>query len=287
MYTMRPAAFDYHKPNSLDEAISLLGEGEARPLAGGHSLLPLMRLRLSTPSALVDLGGIPGLDGISTNGDGLAIGALATHRVVAESEEVRSVCPVLAETAEQIGDRQVRNRGTIGGSLAHADPGADYPTVLTALGASITAVGSSGERTIPAEDLFVGVFETSLETDEVITSVRVPGTGSGTGAAYVKHRHPASSFAVVGVAAVVTVEGDTCTAARIAVGGASGRPVLVPAAADALVGASKGDIQTAAAQAPSALTGATSDVYASGEYRQHLAEVLAGRALRQAFDRAS
>jgi aerobic carbon-monoxide dehydrogenase medium subunit len=288
MYTMRPAEFTYHRPSSVDEAVSLLDE-DSRPLAGGHSLIPLLKLRLATPSALVDLGRIPGLAGISENGAGLTIGALTTHATVAESEVVRAKCPVLAETAAQIGDVQVRNRGTIGGSVAHADPAADYPTVLTALGATITAAGSDGERQIAADDFFVGILATALEPGELITSVSVPATADGTGAAYVKHRHPASFYAVVGVAAVVSVEGGTCTEATLMVGGVTSPPVRATEAADALKGGpgSEEAIAAAAEKVPDAIGSATSDGYASGEYRTHLAKVLAGRALRLAFERAT
>jgi len=287
MYTMRPAEFTYHRPLSLDEAVGLLDE-DTRPLAGGHSLIPLLKFRLSRPRALVDLGGIEGLGGISENGGGLTIGALATHTAVVDSELVQSKCPVLAETVTQVGDVQVRNRGTIGGSVAHADPSADYPTVLKALGATVTATGSNGERQIAADDLFVGIFTTSLGPRELITSVSVPSTESGTGAAYVKHRHPASFYAVVGVAAVVTVESGACTRARVTVGGVTSPPVHATAACEALVGGpgSAEAIAAAAAKVPEAIPNATSDSYASGEYRTHLAEVLAGRALALAFERA-
>ena len=177
MYTMRPAEFEYHRPTSLDEAISLLGEVEgSRPIAGGHSLLPMMKLRLAAPTALVDLGGIPGLDGIEANG-GLTIGALATHASVLASEVAIGIAPVIPETAAMIGDRQVRNRGTMGGSVAHADPGADYPTVLKALGATITATGSGGEREISADDFFRGIFDTALEPGELVDL----GEGAGDG----------------------------------------------------------------------------------------------------------
>lgn len=289
MYTMRPAAFDYHRPASLDEAFELLGgDGEARPLAGGHSLLPMMKVRLSTPTALVDLAGIEGLDGISRDGDGIVVGALATHAVVAASELVRSECPVLAEAASMIGDRQVRNRGTIGGSVAHADPSADYPTVLLALEATISVAGREGSRDIPADDFFVDVFTTALRGGELVVSVRVPVTGSGTGAAYVKHRHPASSYAVAGACAVVTVEGGTCSRARVVVGGATGSPVVVGAAAEQLVGKepSAEAIAAAAATVPEALAMPLEDTYASGEYRRHLGEVIARRALETAFGRS-
>ncbi len=287
MYTMRPAEFDYHRPTSLDEALSLIGD-EARPLAGGHSLIPLMKFRLSTPAALVDLAGVPGLGEISANG-GLTIGALATHREVAESDAVRSACPVLAEAAGLIGDPQVRNRGTLGGSIAHADPAADYPTLLKTLGATISVAGPNGTREIAADDFFVGLFTTALNPDELVTSVAVPAAAAGTGAAYVKHHHPASRYAVAGVAAVVTVEGGNCTAARVTVGGVTATPTAASAAAESLVGGPVSDeaIAAAAAKVPESLVSPTTDAYASGEYRVHLAEVLAARALAKAFERAA
>jgi aerobic carbon-monoxide dehydrogenase medium subunit len=289
MYTMRPAEFEYHQPTSLDGAISLLSEVEdARPLAGGHSLLPMMKLRLAMPAALVDLGRIPGLDGISGNGS-LTIGALATHAAVAGSEVAMGICPVIPETAVGIGDLQVRNCGTIGGSVAHAHPGADYPTVLKALGATIRVVGKNGEREIAADDFFRGIFETALEPGELVVSVTVPAMPAGTGAAYVKHRHPASGYTVVGAAAVVTVEGGSCAAARLTIGGVTSPPVHATAAAEALVGGPSSDdaVAIAAEKVPESLPEATGDAYASGEYRSHLAEVLAARVLSRAFERAA
>ena len=290
MYTMRPAAFTYHRPESVDEAVALLSRLEdSRPLAGGHSLLPAMKIRFSTPAALVDIGRIAGLGGIEREGDGLRIGALATHASVAASELVRADCRALAEAAALIGDRQVRNRGTIGGSLAHADPGADYPTVVRALGATITAVGTGGQREIAADDFFTGIFATALQPGELLTSVYVPATPAGTGAAYVKHKHPASGYAVVGIAAVVSVEGGTCTRARLVVGGVTGVPVDATAAAGQLVGrpGSEEAIAAAAGEVPEALTGVIGDTYASAAYRTHLAKVLARRALAEAFGRAA
>jgi aerobic carbon-monoxide dehydrogenase medium subunit len=290
MYTMRPAEFEYHRPGSLDEALSLLGgNGESRPLAGGHSLLPLMKLRLSTPAALVDLAGVPGLDAITEDGDGVRIGALATHASVAGSELVRSRCPVLAETAALIGDAQVRNRGTLGGSVAHSDPAADYPTVLKALGATFTVAGSEGQRDVAADDFFVDVFTTALQPGELVVAAKVPGTAAGTGAAYLKHRHPASFYAVVGVAAVASVDGGACTAARLTIGGVVGTPVHATAATESVVGETPSE-ETAAAAAEKvaeALLNPMSDTYASGEYRVHLATVLAKRALLRVFDRAA
>jgi aerobic carbon-monoxide dehydrogenase medium subunit len=288
MYTMRPAEFEYQRPGSLDEALALLGE-ESRPLAGGHSLLPLMKMRLSTPEALVDLAGVPGLDEISEDGDGLRVGALATHASVAASELVRSRCPVLAETAALIGDAQVRNRGTLGGSVAHADPAADYPTILTALGATISVADKNGERDVAADDFFVDMFATALQPSELVVAAKVPATPAGTGAAYVKHLHPASFYAVVGVAAVVTVENGGCTNVRLTIGGVTGAPVDATVAAEAVVGAppSEESVAAAADKVAEALPNAMSDTYASGEYRTHLAGVLAKRALEVAFDRAS
>jgi carbon-monoxide dehydrogenase medium subunit len=286
VYASRPTGFDYHRPASLDEALGLLAaDPEARPLAGGHSLLPLMKLRLATPGSLVDLGRLPGLDGIEPDGDGLRIGALATHDAVARSELVAQVCPVLGEAAGMIGDQQVRNRGTIGGSVAHADPAADYPTVLKALGATISVTGTGGGRDVAADDFFVGLLETSLAHGELVTSMRVPPAA---GAAYVKHGHPASGYAVVGVAAVVSVANGTCESARIAVGGATATPVHAAEAERALVGAAPtaDAIAAAAAAVAGALAEPTGDTYASGEYRVHLATVLARRALTAAFARA-
>jgi carbon-monoxide dehydrogenase medium subunit len=289
MYTTRPAEFTYHRPPSLDEAIALLADlDDARPLAGGHSLLPAMKIRFSTPSALVDLGSIPGLDGIERDGDAIRIGALATHANVAASDVVRDGCPVLAEAAALIGDRQVRSRGTIGGSIAHADPGADYPTVVKALGATVTAVGQSGSREIAADDFFSGIFTTALEPGELVTSVRLPVTEAGTGGAYVKHKHPASGYAVAAVAAMVSVDGGTCRRARLVIGGVTGVPVDAREAAAALEGSPVSDeaIAAASTEVAGALGGALGDTYASAAYRTHLATVLARRALRTAFDRA-
>jgi carbon-monoxide dehydrogenase medium subunit len=289
MYTMRPPAFEYHRATSLDEALELLSSvPDARPLAGGHSLLPLMKLRLATPAALVDIGRLDGLAGIAENGS-LAIGALATHATVAADAAVRRACPVLAETAALIGDRQVRNRGTIGGSVAHADPSADYPTVLKALGATISVAGKGGGREVAAEGFFVDVFTTALQPGELVTSVRVPATGAGRGAVYLKHRHPASSYAVVGAAATVTLDGGSCTDARVVVGGATSTPLAIDGIAEALAGgAVTADTATeAAARVGDALADPLGDTYASGEYRVHLAQVLTARALVQAARRAS
>jgi aerobic carbon-monoxide dehydrogenase medium subunit len=283
MYPQRPAEFEYKRPASLDEAIGLLAEnGDTRVLAGGHSLLPMMKLRLAEPAVIVDIGQLPGLEGISQEGDELRIGARTTHASVAASELVREKCRVLATTAEGIGDRQVRNRGTIGGSLAHADPGADYPTVVTALGATVVVRGPNGEREIAADDFFTGVFTTALQQGELVTAVRIRTVWS---AAYVKHRHPASGYAVAGVAVVVLPDG-----ARIVVGGVTGTPVRAAEAEQVMeIGIAPVDeaaIEAVAEKVPAALSGALSDTYASGEYRVHLAQVLARRAIKAALEAA-
>jgi aerobic carbon-monoxide dehydrogenase medium subunit len=285
MYTQRPAEFAYERPSSLEETLEFLAKNEdARPLAGGHSLLPMMKLRLATPPTIVDLGALSDLDGIDRENGGVRIGALTTHSAVAASEVVRSACPLLAETAAGIGDRQVRNRGTIGGSLAHADPGADYPTVLSALEATVRARGKGGEREIAAADFSTGLFATALRPAELVVSIGVPALSAGTGAHYEKHRHPASSFAVVGVAAVVRVEGGACAEARIVIGGAVPSPVRAETAAQALVGEtlSTEAIARAADRVADALADPIGDVYASAEYRVHLAKVMTRRALTAA-----
>jgi aerobic carbon-monoxide dehydrogenase medium subunit len=286
---MYPDSFDYYRPKTLAEASRLLKKHKgARLLAGGHSLLPAMKFRLSSPKALVDLGAIKGLSGIQARGKALWIGATTVHADVASSPLVRKSCPVLAEAAAQIGDLQVRNRGTIGGSIAHADPAADYPTVLVALDATIVAKGPKGERKIPASKFFVDLFTTALKPGEIVTSVLVPPYGRGTGGAYLKHGHPASAYAVVGVAAMLEVKGETCVRARLVVGGATTSPVRASQAEEALAGRK---LETAAIEAAARATGAAirnplSDTYASGPFRVHLATVMAKRALQAAADRA-
>ena len=283
---MYPAPFDYHRASSVAEAVELLSSlPGAKLVAGGHSLIPAMKLRAAQPAAVVDIGRIAGLDGIRRDGDGLVIGALATHSAVAGSDAVRAGCPGLAEAAAAIGDIQVRNRGTIGGSLAHADPGADYPAAMLAFGAEITASGPDGERTIAAADFFVDILTTALEETEVITSVRVPAAA---GTAYRKHRHPASSYAVVGAAARVGVENGSVSECALGIGGVTGQAVAAAAAAAALVGgpANEERIAAAAAWVGEALADPLGDIYASGEFRVHLAEVYARHALTAAAGRA-
>jgi aerobic carbon-monoxide dehydrogenase medium subunit len=286
---MQTAPFDYYRPESVAEAIDLLNRVEgARPIAGGHSLLPAMKLRVANPAALVDLTFIEGLDQITQDGDTITIGALTKHAAVCASRVLREHNKMLSYTGRNIGDPQVRNRGTIGGSIAHADPAADYPTVLTALEATINVSGPGGDRSIAAADFFVDLFTTSLKDGELVVSVEIPVYGAGTGGSYHKHRHPASSYAVVGVAAFVSVDGGTCTRAIIVVGGVTGTPERAEAAEALLVGNAIDEetITTAAANVAEALTNPLGDAYASGEYRVYLATVLARRALADAFGRA-
>ncbi|RMF63594.1 MAG: xanthine dehydrogenase family protein subunit M [Calditrichaeota bacterium] len=288
---MIPNSFEYVRADSVKQAVELLARhGEdAKLLAGGHSLIPAMKLRLHAPTTLIDISGISALTGISRDGDQLRVGAFATHRTVEFSDVVKKSCPVLAEAAGLIGDPQVRNRGTLGGSLAHADPAADYPALVLALDAQIHVSGKSGDRTIAADTFFKGLFETDLQPDEVITGVTFPVLGKGTGAAYEKFPHPASRFAVVGVAAVVSLDSSgTCTAARIGVTGAAATPFRAQDAENALVG-NKLDRTTVEKATKSIADPANlmSDLIATAEYRAHLCSVLATRAVHRATERAS
>ena len=285
---MYSANFEYYRANSAAEAVSLLqAHPGAKLLAGGHSLLPQMKLRVAQPAAIIDISRISGLAGVSLEGDKLKIGAGTTHSVLAGSAVVLEHCQILSEAAAQIGDQQVRNRGTIGGSLAHADPAADLPTVAVALGATLTALGPRGTHDIAASDFFKDLFTTALAEDEVLTTITVRAYGSGTGGAYAKHDHPASGYAVVGVAAIVMASGGVCSGASLVVGGATSNPVRASAAEAALNGQALNAANIAAAtlKVADAITDPLSDYYASGEYRRHLATVLARRAVTSAVSR--
>ena len=280
---MFPEQFAYHKATSVDHALQLLGENEdAKIIAGGHSLLPAMKLRLAAPSALIDIGQLDELKGISVNG-GVKIGAGVTYREIEDSSELASAVPVMKETANIVGDLQVRSRGTLGGSVAHSDPAADFTAVLLALGASVHAKGPSGEREISTDDLFVDLLTTSLDPNEIITSISLPASAVGAKAAYEKHAHPASGYAVVGVAAVLTIEGGVCKAAGVAVTGATSKATRLSGVESALVGKklTAKVIADATANASDGLD-VNGDVYASAEYRAHLVNVLAKRAITRA-----
>jgi aerobic carbon-monoxide dehydrogenase medium subunit len=285
---MIPASFEYASAASVADAISMLQQhgDDAKILAGGHSLLPAMKLRLAQPTTLIDISKIAALQGISV-GSSVAIGAGTTYHAVATSAAVQQNCAVLAEAAGQIGDIQVRNRGTIGGALAHADPAADLTAVVLALGGTISAQGPGGSRNIAADDFFVSIFTTALETNEIITSVSVPVVGKGAGAAYAKMRHPASRYAIVGVAAYVTVAGGKVASARIAVTGAGPIAVRQNDAEAALVG-SAGDEAAIAAAAAVSGDGMEylGDIHASADYRKAMVKVYTKRALADALARA-
>lgn len=285
---MIPSPFEYFAPTTVAEAVALLQQhgDDAKLLAGGHSLLPAMKLRLTTPGVLVDVNKIAELKGISVNGN-VTVGAGATYHEIAASEAVRSSCLVLAECVGQIGDIQVRNRGTVGGSLAHADPAADLPAVALALGATLTAQGPSGSRTVAADDLFVDLLTTSLEPTEVVTRITFPKLGTGAGAAYAKLRQPASRYAIVGVAAMLVMDGGKISEARVGVTGAGPMAVRQPTVEAALVG-SDGSAEAIAAAAEQAGEDMDylGDIHASEEYRRAMVKVYARRALTEAARRA-
>src|SRR5579884_2362306 len=284
---MYPASFEYLAPGSLQEAISLLSQygDDAKLLAGGHSLVPAMKLRLQEPKYLIDIGRLPNMSGIRTEGDRLIIGALTLHADVAVSDVVRRHAPGLAAAAGRIGDAQVRNRGTIGGSVAHADPNADYPVIVLALGASIAATGPNGSRTIPVDDFFVDLFTTALEPNEVVTAVQVPFAPAS---AYAKFPHPASGYLVVSSGAVLTKDSSgNCASARVAVGGLAGKPVRASAVESALAGQPlNADTISAAASHAADETDPDDDIYASAAYKKHIATVFARQAIEAAAARA-
>ena len=286
---MIPAAFQYQAPTSLRQALSLLarhGE-EARLLAGGHSLIPMMKFRLAEPSVLIDLGQVPGLAFIQGVRGSIAIGAMTTHYQIETSPLLQERLPALSEAASLIADVQVRNRGTIGGSLAHVDPAADYPAVVLALNARIKAVGPQGGRFIKAEEFFVDMLTSALAPDEILTEVRVPIPPPRTGAAYEKFANKASHFAVAGVCASVTQGANgRVRQARVAITGAASVPTRARGVEKALTGQRPTDwnVARAASHIADDLE-CLSDVHGSAEYRAHLCRVLAERAIHRALAR--
>ena len=273
----------------MSDAVKALEKNKgAKLLAGGHSLIPAMKLRVAYPPMLVDIGHVKGMNGIKVSRKEVKIGALTTHAAVAASEELKQACPILVEAAALIADPQVRNRGTIGGSLANADPASDYPTLITALDATLIATGPKGEREIEARKFFKDLFTTSLKRDEVLTSIIVPSYGyrPGMGGAYLKHRHPASNYAVVGVAALIGLEDGKVARAVVVVGGATANPVHAKSVESSLKGKEPTEETIAAATAQMDIDATLGDAYASSEYRAHLAKVMAKRALLLAAERA-
>ena len=284
---MFPASFEYRRAGSVEEALTLLGENEdAKLLAGGHSLLPMMKLRLAQPPLVIDIGRIESLRGVTREGDMLRIGPLTTHAQLASDATLQEGCPLLSEAASHIGDPQVRNRGTLGGNIAHADPASDLPAVLQVLCARIHLQGPDGSRAVNAEDFFTGLLETDLGEGEILTGVEIAWSPAGSGTSYQKFEHPASGYALCGAAAVVRLEGDgTVGAAGLAFNGVATTPVL--ADCSSLVGQRPDSANIAAALEGFTVEDPLSDVQASGEYRVHLAKVFGRRALAAAAERAA
>lgn len=286
---MYPRPFEYMRADSVEQALELKSQNGGRFIAGGHSLLPMMKIHMTAPDALVDIGRIEDLRGISRNG-GFTVGALTTHSMVA-SESDDGFPAALREAASMIGDPQVRNRGTVGGNVAHADPASDLPTVFSALGATMKAKSKDGSREIAATDFFTGLFESALEEDEILTAISLDAESSGTGSAYAKLFNPASRYAVVGACATVEVGDDgACTSATIAVGGLTPHAMLVDSVSEAIVGEpiTEDNAKSAAQMAVDAVgDDVMGDVYAGVEYRKRVLPVFVTRALLAAASRAT
>jgi carbon-monoxide dehydrogenase medium subunit len=287
---MIPTQFDYFTPATLDEAVGLLAQhpDEAKVLAGGHSLIPAMKLRLATPQILIDIGRIKDLSYIREEAGQIRIGAMTTHYRLESSDRLREICPLLPECAAQIGDVQVRNKGTIGGSLAHSDPAGDWPAAILALQAEIVAVGSNGERIIKADDFFVDMLTTALGADEILREIRINVPAGRFGHAYLKVPQPASGFAVVGVAVSLARDNNgACASASIGITGVASKVYRAGAVEKALLGNTL-DAQAIEAAATHATDGVSvnGDLYASDAYRSHLARVYTRRAIEAAASRA-
>ena len=283
---MIPAQFDYQAPRTLDEAISLLAQhaDDAKILAGGHSLIPAMKLRLAQPQLLIDIGHIADLSYIREDGQ-IRIGAMTTHYQIESSARLEEICPLLPDCAAEIGDVQVRNKGTIGGSLAHSDPAGDWPAAIIALRAEMVVAGSDGERVIKADDFFVDMLTTALKPSEILREIRIAQSPGRYGQAYQKVRHPASGFAVVGVAVNLQLAANgTCESAGVGITGVGSKAYRAAAVESALAGKelNESTIANAASHATDGID-ANSDLYASSDYRRHLAQVHTRRAIARAI----
>lgn len=289
---MKPPSLDYEAPTQLGDAVALLGDPDrdAIVLAGGQSLMPMLNLRLARPGLLVDLGRIPGLDGIELEGDHLVVGAMTTKRDLERSELVRLHHPLLHASTRYVGHPQIRNRGTVGGSMAHADPAAEYPAVAVAGDFEMVVFGSGGERRIAAVDFFLGYLTTALDEGEILTAVRIPVMSPGTGWSFQELSRRHGDFAMVGTAITLDSDADgRCRNPRVVVFAVGGTPLRVTAAEDLIEGEPpSGDLFTrAAAVVRDAIDEPLSDLHASAEYRRHLAGVLVQRALTEAVARAT
>ena len=282
---MIPSKFEYVVAKTLDEAVKLLEQSgpDAKVLSGGHSLIPLMKLRLAAPTVLVDVGRIPKLKTIRSEGPDVVIGGLSTYHMIERSALLKRRCPLLCQTASQVGDIQVRNRGTIGGGLAHADPASDLPAAIVALDGRMTVVGPGGMREISAGDFFVGMLESALHPNEVLSEVRIRDSNCGNGSAYFKVPQSASGFAIVGVATALALENGSCSDVRIGITGVGPAAFRATDAEAALKGSSL-DEQTLSSACASVARGvdALSDIHASAEYRQELAAVYTRRSVAAA-----
>ena len=288
---MIPAQFDYQAPTTIDEALSLLSTNvdDAKILAGGHSLIPAMKLRLAQPAMLVDLARIKDLSYIREEANSILIGAMTTHYEIESSSLLKGICPLLPECASHIGDVQVRNKGTIGGSVAHSDPAGDWPAAIIALNAEMITVGKNGERTIKADDFFVDFLTTALEPGEILRQIHIPKPAGRFGHSYQKVRHPASGFAVVGVAVSLNLKPDSsCETAGVGITGVAARAYRAAKVEAALIN-KQIDETVAADAAAHACDGVeiNADLYASADYRKHLAQVYTRRAIQSAIARAS
>jgi len=287
---MIPTNFDYFVPANIEEALALLDQhGEdCKILSGGQSLIPVLKLRLAAPAVIIDIGRIAELKTIKVDGNTIRIGANVTHAEIASNGELKDHCPLLSETAAQIGDQQVRNRGTIGGSLTHADPAADWPAAILALDAEIVTRSSQGERTIKASDFFLDLMSTAVEHDEIVTEIRVAKPSQPQAAVYLKVPQSASGFAVVGVAAQLKLNNGHCEEVSIGVTGLAPKAFRATSVEDALRGQTLDEaaISAAATKADAEASDAMEDMHASGDYRRHLARVYAKRALHAAAAKA-
>jgi carbon-monoxide dehydrogenase medium subunit len=287
---MIPANFEYFAPTTIEEALRLLDQhgDDCKILSGGQSLIPVLKLRLAAPAVIIDIGRIKELKAINLDGGTIRIGANATHAEIASSKEIKQHCPLLADTARQIGDQQVRNRGTIGGSLVHNDPAADWPAAVLALNAEVVARSSKGERVIKASDFFVDLMTSAAQANEIVTEIRVPKPAQPNAAVYLKVPQSASGFAVVGVAAQLKLVGGQCEEVRIGVTGVAPKAFRAKSVEDALRGKALDEaaVSAATAKADAEAADALDDIHASGEYRRHLARVYAKRAVQAAAAKA-
>ena len=286
---MYPASFEYHAPGTVQEALSLLGKlgDDAKLLAGGHSLIPMMKLRLAQPKHVIDLRKVPNLAGVKQDGNTIVVGAMTTHWQVESAPVLREKLPIVSDTAGVIGDPAVRNVGTIGGSLAHADPAADMPATAIAVGFEFVCEGAKGKRTVKVDDWFQGLMATAVKEDEILVEIRIPTWPAGSGGAYLKFPHPASRFAVVGAAAMITLDGKgVCTKAGVGITGAGTKAVRAKGVEAGLAGKTL-DQATIEAAAQKAAEGVDvqADLQGSVEYKSHLCRVFARRAIEAALKR--